>query len=419
MNGQENVVLCAAACVLLCSLLKKKRRKKPRCWVRPLLQRRNEETNKFLEEIKIDPLSGFKNFTRISCQDFELLVNATSPFIAKQDTNYRKCVPVSIRLAITLRYLATGDSFASLMFLFKVSKELIARIVPETCKALISVLKENIKMPNTSEEWMILERQFDHLWNFPHCIGAMDGKHVVIQAPSNTGSDFFNYKGDFSIVLLAQVDANYKFTYVDVGCKGRISDGGVFKNTGFYANLQQGKLNLPEPYPLPGRNNPIPHVIVADDAFALDINLMKPYPGQHDKRSKERIFNYRFSRARRIVENVFGIMSGVFRVLRKPILLAPEKTQLITLTCCYLHNFLITQKSSSQLYTSAGCFDTENQITHCTIDGSWRRDAGMANLLPLRHVGRRPPGDAKNIREEFAHYFQTDIGMVPWQETLA
>lgn len=145
MDGRENVVLCAAACVLL-SLLKKKRRKKPRCWVRPFLQRRNEETNRFVEEIKIDPLSGFKNFTRISCEDFELLVNAVSPLIAKQDTNYRKCVPVSIRLAITLRYLATGDSFASLMYLFKVSKELIARIVPETCKALISVLNENIKV---------------------------------------------------------------------------------------------------------------------------------------------------------------------------------------------------------------------------------------------------------------------------------
>ncbi|CAH1982856.1 unnamed protein product [Acanthoscelides obtectus] len=186
--------------------------------------------NRFVEEIKVDPLSGFKNFTRISCEDFELLVNALSPHIAKQDTNYRKCVPVSIRLAITLRYLATGDSFASLMYLFKVSKELIARIVPETCKGLISVLKENIKMPKTAEEWMLIERQFEKHWNFPHCIGAMDGKHIVIQAPNNTGSDFFNYKGDFSIVLLALVDANYKFTYVDVGCKGRISDGGVFKN---------------------------------------------------------------------------------------------------------------------------------------------------------------------------------------------
>ncbi|CAH1993690.1 unnamed protein product [Acanthoscelides obtectus] len=146
MDGQENVVICAAACVLICSLLKKKRRRKPRCWVRPFLQRRNEEMNRFVEEIKVDPLSGFKNFTRISCEDFELLVNALSPHIAKQDTNYRKCVPVSIRLAITLRYLATGDSFASLMYLFKVSKELIARIVPETCKGLISVLKENIKV---------------------------------------------------------------------------------------------------------------------------------------------------------------------------------------------------------------------------------------------------------------------------------
>ncbi|CAH1967198.1 unnamed protein product [Acanthoscelides obtectus] len=161
---------------------------------------------------------------------------------------------------------------------------------------------------------------------------------LEFQAPNNTGSDFFNYKGDFSIVLLALVDANYKFTYVDVGCKGRMSDGVVFKNT---ANLQQGQLILPQPTALLGRNTQIPYVIVADDAFALDTNLMKPYPGQHDKSSKERIFNYRLSRARCIVENVFGILSAVFCVLGKPILLAPEKTQLITLTCCYLHNFLM------------------------------------------------------------------------------
>lgn len=94
-------MLCAAAHVLLCSLLKKKRRKKPRSWVRRFLQQRNEDTNRFVEEIKMDPLSGFQNFTRISCEYLELLVNVISPLIAKQDTNYRKCVPVLIRLAIT------------------------------------------------------------------------------------------------------------------------------------------------------------------------------------------------------------------------------------------------------------------------------------------------------------------------------
>ena len=89
-----------------------------------------------MEELKIDPLSGFRNFTIISCQDFENMVNTIGPEIAKQDTNYRKCVPIEVRLEITLRYLATGDSFHSLMYLFKVSRQLISRIVPEVCASV-------------------------------------------------------------------------------------------------------------------------------------------------------------------------------------------------------------------------------------------------------------------------------------------
>ena len=105
-------------CVVRCSLyrglqfVEKKRRAKPKCWVRPFLKRREEETERFLEEMKIDPLSGFKKFSRISCEDLEFLINAIGPLIAKQDTNFRKSVSVLIRLWITLRYLGTGDSFA-------------------------------------------------------------------------------------------------------------------------------------------------------------------------------------------------------------------------------------------------------------------------------------------------------------------
>ena len=275
------------------------------------------------------------------------------------------------------------------------------------------------QIPSTPEEWNTVASEFDRLWSFPHCMGAMDGKHVVLQAPAHTGSDFFNYKGQFSIVLLAIVDAKCMFRYVDIGCKGRISDGGVFKNTPLYANLQQGNLNLPNPYALPGRNKAIQPVIVADDAFALDVNVLKPYPGQHDKGSKERIFNYRLSRARRIVENAFGILSAVFRVLRKPIPIAPEKAQQITLTCCYLHNFLMKKKSSSQLYSPNGFLDTENADTHHIVPGAWRHDAPNENFSPLEHVGRRPSGSAIAVREEFTEYFMTDIGMVPWQEERA
>lgn len=102
-------------------------------------------------------------------------------------------------------------------------------------------------MPNTQQQWLQVSEEFEQQWNFPHAIGAIDGKHVVIQCPGGSGSDYFNYKSFFSIVLFALVDANYNFLFADVGCQGRISDGGVFKNTQLYKRLQNDHFNLPPP----------------------------------------------------------------------------------------------------------------------------------------------------------------------------
>lgn len=113
------------------------------------------------------------------------------------------------------------------------------------------------------------------------------------------------------------MDANYCFQYVHIGCQGRISDGGVYKNTSFYKELKENRLKIPDPEPLPGREKFILYVLVADVAFSLTTNCMKPYAGQLSQ-SPERIFNYRLSRARRIVENTFGIIASVFRILGKP-----------------------------------------------------------------------------------------------------
>ena len=164
----------------------------------------------------------------------------------------------------------------------------------------------------------------------------MDGKHIEIKQPKNSGSYYFNYKGRFSIVLLALVDANYKFIYVDIGCNGRISDGGVFRNSTLSKAISTNLLNIPEPRTLDDGEIEAPYVIVADDAFPLMENLMNPYLFRGLPK-EQRIYNYHLSRARRIVENVFGILANRFRIFLSPILLSPENVEVLSLACCTLH----------------------------------------------------------------------------------
>ena len=121
----------------------------------------------------------------------------------------------------------------------------------------------------SADEWRFIAGRFEERWNFPLCCGALDGKHVVIKAPVQSGSQFYNYKGTFSLVLLAVVDAEYCFRVIDVGGYGRTSDGGILANSAFGAALQSGTLQLPADLPLPGADHrgPQPHVFVADEAI--------------------------------------------------------------------------------------------------------------------------------------------------------
>ena len=114
---------------------------------------------------------------------------------------------------------------------------------------------------------------------------------------------------------MAIVGPNYEFVFVDVGKPGRDSDGGVFKDTDFYRNLDDPRnlLNIPDDTYLPNFHEKLPYVLIGDDAFALSGRMMKPFPPKNLTLA-QRLFNYRHCRARRISENAFGILSQRFRV---------------------------------------------------------------------------------------------------------
>lgn len=88
-----------------------------------------------------------------------------------------------------------------------------------------------LQFPDSEGEWCKIAADFEEMWQFPNCVGAVDGKHVAIVPPSNSGSFFYNYKGFHSMVLMAVVNARCEFIMCDFGTNGRVSDGGVIQNT--------------------------------------------------------------------------------------------------------------------------------------------------------------------------------------------
>ena len=214
---------------------------------------------------------------------------------------------------------------ASLSFEFRMGKSTVCGIIKDLCEALWNALSpEYVKMPSNEREWLSVNVQYEKMWIFPNCIGTINGKHVVIQAPKCVGSSHFNYKGAHSIALLAVCDTHYRFIMIDVGDAGCHRDGGVLFNSNFERALQDNLLPLPPDRPLPDTSSPaVPYIFVGDEAFSLRQNMMRPFPGKHLTQPQS-VYNYRLSRARLVIENSFDILASRWRIFRRLSLQIPK-----------------------------------------------------------------------------------------------
>ncbi|KAG8234294.1 hypothetical protein J437_LFUL015019 [Ladona fulva] len=150
-------------------------------------------------------------------------------------TTLRHLISPYSRLAVTLRFLASRDSYTSLIY----TKQSISENLPEVCEAIITTLKQYVMVKGI----------------FLTALAVLM-VNIQILGPEHSRSLYFNYKGKHSIVLMAFADANYN------------------------RKIQQRMLQLPNPEPLLSREELVPFVFVVDDAFTLSENIMKPYPGQ-------------------------------------------------------------------------------------------------------------------------------------------
>ncbi|CAK1595924.1 unnamed protein product [Parnassius mnemosyne] len=313
---------------------------KRRFSVHPTWQKREQEGKYHtLYKELLDDETQFYMYFRMTKECFALLENKPSPHLHKKDTFMKRAITPRERLAVCLRFLATGDSHMTISFSYRLGHSTVNKIVKETCKIIVDQLMSEVLPEMTTEMWKAVAEDFWLLWNFPNCLGALDGKHVVIEAPPKSGSLFFNYKSTFSIVLLALVDAKCNFIYINVGAQGKNHDAGIFMTSSLRQRLENGTLNIPQNRALPGTNIVAPYVIIGDSAFPLKIYLLRPYPYNSGNREFE-VFNYRLGLARRCVENAFGILTQKFRIYQGRIKMNPASVDNKILTTCVLHNFI-------------------------------------------------------------------------------
>ena len=131
-----------------------------------------------------------------------------------------------MKVANSLSYLATGESYTSLSFQFMVGRSSISKFVPKDCREIQEEFKgEYLRCPSTPDDWKELEQEFRYRWNVPHAVGTLDGKHVALKKPNTTGALYYNNKGLFPIVMLALVDGQYKFKWVDADTAGSSAEG--------------------------------------------------------------------------------------------------------------------------------------------------------------------------------------------------
>ena len=208
---------------------------------------------------------------------------------------------------------------------------------------------------------------------------------------------------------MALVDDQYPFTYVDVGNYGSNSDSGMFRHSNFGRKFLSGELNLPPRKTLPAfpEAGLLPHCIVADDAFPLRPDLLKPFPrGAKGQKLPEDqlVFNYRLSRARCIVENAFDILVQHWRVFDRRMYLSTHNATLVIQAATVLHNFLTPRNP-----------DANNIMTRLNPNGTeYNPETGaLRNLRPRQ--GLRSPTDAMEVRNWYKTYFMNPIGAVHWQ----
>ncbi|KAJ8896308.1 hypothetical protein PR048_001652 [Dryococelus australis] len=376
-------------------LLYDNRRRRKGFWCSEYMEKRGTHGEFVLTNELSD--SRFRNYCRLTRNQFEEVHSMSEEEISLEGCNAQKPIGTREKLAIFLsilhvllhffRYLATGDSYRSLAYSYRMGDQTVSKMYQLrygiVCNQFVYLNQQFTERA---------AQEFKQKWHFLHCIESVDNRHIIMKNVPNADS-VFNYKGTFFTVLMATVDVNYKFTSIDVGSYGRLNDSTILRSSVLGDALHCKTLPIPPPAECSGFTYLLHYIFVGDKAFPLMENLTRPYPRcRVTSNMNNKVFNYRLSRACQTVECAFGIMASKFRVFRKPFEIKLETIDCIVkavvfcitihelIPCLVRHNYATTSQYAAGLTPDSyqgrgrksedgkkrkGCSPTAEIVTRC------------------------------------------------------
>ena len=284
------------------------------------------------------PDTVFRKKMRMDRETFDRLLNVLGPSITRQDTMMRDCIPPEKVLAIALYRLAHGNSYESMAPALNVGKTTAIEAVQDVVNRLYELRGRYIKFPATAAEIAASIETFADLSDLPNVVGAIDGTHIVINAPRNSAVDYFSRYQSHDFIIQGIVDGRKLFLHAAAGYPGAMHDARVLRSTAFYRQAERGeKMKGPTVHI---ENQEIGPYLVGDSAYPLSQWLQKPYPeGTRDP--EEKAYNKALSSARVVIECAFGILKSRWRILDKRLDSHIKFSVRIAVACIVLHNFCI------------------------------------------------------------------------------
>lgn len=296
---------------------------------------------------------------------------------------------------------------------FRLEDEPYEQIVKDVCKAIVAaVMPTYVKSPS-ADDFKRIANEFSRKWSLPNCLGAVGCKTMQLEAPADPGPYFMSENHRISIVALC--DANYCFTVAEVNYLGSLGDkSNVFKESFLNKFILNNAAVVPPPSKLPKSKSDQQFnyfAVGGGNNYPLKENFLTPYAkaSLSDKdeklRYERRIFNYRLSRASRVVDNAFGVLAFRWQRLQKRLSVSPQSpADVVTLVqaCICLHNFLMKTRTSNN--NGMGTFgDSFGPNDRLSKPGRWRRDDSPFTDTCTRGNGNATPA-AREHRDMLSKY---------------